>query len=398
MRMGTNASASASTSRWSWTTRLATVACACALIALTARETASSSSSATSKMMTMMKLSRDVNEIDADDAEDADAETALSREIARVNTITRDITAPGLMATLRVGLARASRASSSPADAARPARDDFASACATLAAASAMELLARTTMNLIGRRAYLDRACGREEDTLDDASRRAYLCATTERFASGGARELLEVARAVVERELGREGDVVDENGWTRDDAEAFMRRCRETMSRALLVPSDVFSDPKALPFERARRLHVNAPRSFPSWEAMLLPEKNPDFNLELGPVSTTGDDGRDDDARRARERQVSNLRDVLNETRLVVRSPHFVVAMNDAMHAAWRAHADAVPLAFFGNSREGRLSVERCARACEATAARMTRDGELGLLSAISNESGVVFFGDAVW
>ena len=397
--MTTTASASASTSRWSWTTRLATVACACALVALVAREHSSSSSAAASKMLTMKKLSRDVNEIDADDAEDDDAETALSREIARVNTITRDITAPGLMATLRVGLARASRASSlAAADAPRPARDDFASACATLAAASAMELLARTTMNLIGRRAYLDRACGREEDTLDDASRRAFLRATTERFASGGARELLEVARAVVERELGREGDVAKESGWTRDDAEAFMRRCRETMSRALLVPSDVFSDPKALPFERARRLHVNAPRSFPSWEAMLLPEKNPDFNLELGPVSTTGDDGRDDDARRARERQVSNLRDVLNETRLVVRSPHFVVAMNDAMHAAWRAHADAVPLAFFGNSREGRLSVERCARACEATAARMTRDGELGLLSAISNESGVVFFGDAVW
>lgn len=350
-------------------------------------------------MMTMMmkKVSRD--EIDADDADADDAETALSREIARVNAITRDITAPGLMATLRSGLARASRAAAlAAADAPRPARDDFARACATLAAASAMELLARTTMNLIGRRAYLDRACGREEDTLDDASRRAYLSATTERFASGGARELLEVARAVVERELRDVGDE-ETNGWTRDDAETFMRRCRETMSRALLVPSDVFSDPKALPFERARRLHVNAPRSFPSWEAMLLPEKNPDFNLELGPVvSTTGRDDDDDDARRARERQVSNLRDVMNETRLVVRSPHFVVAMNDAMHAAWRAHADAVPLAFFGNSREGRLSVERCARACEATAARMTRDGELGLLSAISNESGVVFFGDAVW
>ena len=71
---------------------------------------------------------------------------------------------------------------------------------------------------------------------------------------------------------------------------------------------------------------------------------------------------------------------------------------MNDAMHAAWCAHADAMPLAFFGDSREGRLSAERCARACEATAARLTRDDALGLLEAVSNESGVVFFGDAVW
>ena len=336
------------------------------------------------------------------DVDGDDAETALSREISRVNAITRDITTPGLVATLRESIERGWRdaradagdaAAGGGGDAGETTREEFARACATLVAVSAMELLARTTMNLMGRRAWLDRACGREEDTLDDASRRAFLGATTGRLANGGARELLDVSRAVVERELRGVGRTVLEEGWTRDACEGFMRRCRETMSRALSVPSDVFRDARALPFERENRLHVNAPRSFPSWEAMLLPEKNPDFNVELGPTTTT-----DDAARRARARQVSNLRDVLNETRLVVRSPHFVVAMNDAMHAAWRAHADAMPLAFFGDSREGRLSAERCARACEATAARLTRDDALGLLEAVSNESGVVFFGDAVW
>ena len=184
------------------------------------------------------------------DVDGDDAETALSREISRVNAITRDITTPGLVATLGVCGAGGGRAGGGGAgaggggggaDAAETTREEFARACATLVAVSAMELLARTTMNLMGRRAWLDRACGREEDTLDDASRRAFLGATTGRLANGGARELLDVSRAVVERELRGVERTVLEEGWTRDVCEGFMRRCRETMSRALSVPSDVF-------------------------------------------------------------------------------------------------------------------------------------------------------------
>ena len=189
------------------------------------------------------------------DVDGDDAETALSREISRVNAITRDITTTGLVATLRESIERGWRDARADAgdaaagggeDAGETTREEFARACATLVAVSAMELLARTTMNLMGRRAWLDRACGREEDTLDDASRRAFLGATTGRLANGGARELLDVSRAVVERELRGVERTVLEEGWTRDACEGFMRRCRETMSRALSVPSDVFRDANA--------------------------------------------------------------------------------------------------------------------------------------------------------
>ena len=166
------------------------------------------------------------------DVDGDDAETALSREISRVNAITRDITTPGLVATLRESIERGWRDARADAgdaaagggeDADETTREEFARACATLVAVSAMELLARTTMNLMGRRAWLDRACGREEDTLDDASRRAFLGATTARLANGGARELLDVSRAVVERELRGVERTVLEEGWTRDVCEGFM-------------------------------------------------------------------------------------------------------------------------------------------------------------------------------
>ena len=250
-------------------------------------------------------------------------------------------------------------------------------------------------MNLIGRRGFLDRERREGGDTLDDASRAAFLSATTTDFARRGVGELAAIARAIVERELrefndGREEDEASAS-WTREDAIDFMRRCRETLSRALLVPSDVFSDPKALPFERKNRLHVKAPRSFPSWESMLLPPKNPDFDAALGAPSSGAE------SLAERERQVSNLKDIMNETRLVIRAPHFVVALNDAMHAAWASHADAMPQKFFGATRAARLSLARAALVVEATADRIASDPD-GLLASIANESGVTYFGNSIW
>ena len=313
----------------------------------------------------------------ADDA----AERALSREMMRVNDITRRVAVPSRMEALRVGLAALGRRTEETAG------GTLARSCVALAAASAMELLTRTTVNLVARRGFLDRESGSGRETLDDASRGAFLAATSAHLFEEGARELAAVARAIAEKELGEFG----KDEWTREDAIEFMRRCRETMSRALLVPSDVFSDPKALPFERKNRLHVMAPRSFPSWEAMLLPPKNPNFDSLLGPVASARDAAE-------RERQVCNLRDIMNETRLVVRSPHFVVAMNDAMHAAWRAHADAIPREAFGAKRDSSLSVQEAARVVGATTDRIASDANGGLLSAIANEAGVIFFGDAIW
>ena len=309
---------------------------------------------------------------------ESSADDKLSREMARVNGITKTVAAPGRMAALRRGLNEAlGRESETP-------EEKLGKACVALAAASAMELLTRTTVNLIARRGFLDRESGVTRETLDDTSRAAFLQATSVHFFASGVRELTSIARAIVERELedfGRES-------WTREDAIDFMRRCRETMSRALLVPSDVFSDPKALPFERKNRLHVMAPRAFPSWESMLLTPKNPDFNEILGPAPKDDADGH--------ELQVRNLRDVMNETRLVVRSPHFVVAMNDAMHAAWRAHADALPRELFGGTRSSTIDVVDAAHVVDATTERIASDATL--LAAIANESGVVFFGDAIW
>jgi hypothetical protein len=328
---------------------------------------------------------------------DEDAETALRAEMARVDAVTNELTTPGVAEGVRRATRAATRGDGTRDDVgtARRPSEALAEACATLAATSACALLVKTAMNLIGRRGFLDRERREGGDTLDDASRAAFLSATTTDFARRGVGELAAIARAIVERELrefndGREEDEASAS-WTREDAIDFMRRCRETLSRALLVPSDVFSDPKALPFERKNRLHVKAPRSFPSWESMLLPPKNPDFDAALGAPSSGAE------SLAERERQVLNLKDIMNETRLVIRSPHFVVALNDAMHAAWASHADAMPQKFFGATRAARLSLARAALVVEATADRIASDPD-GLLASIANESGVTYFGNSIW
>ena len=327
---------------------------------------------------------------------DEDAETALRAEMARVDAVTNELTTPGVAEGVRRATRAATRGDGTrDVGTARRPSEALAEACATLAATSACALLVKTAMNLIGRRGFLDRERREGGDTLDDASRAAFLSATTTDFARRGVGELAAIARAIVERELrefndGREEDEASAS-WTREDAIDFMRRCRETLSRALLVPSDVFSDPKALPFERKNRLHVKAPRSFPSWESMLLPPKNPDFDAALGAPSSGAE------SLAERERQVSNLKDIMNETRLVIRSPHFVVALNDAMHAAWASHADAMPQKFFGATRAARLSLARAALVVEATADRIASDPD-GLLASIANESGVTYFGNSIW
>jgi hypothetical protein len=315
--------------------------------------------------------------------------SALGREIARVNSVTTRVTMPRLLASLRRTLGRADDA----------VEDRLTRTCVTLAGASALELFTRTMMNLVGRRAFLDAEARRGRDTLDDASRRAFL-ELTSRFVETGVLELRAIVRAIVVRELrafvgGRDGDGLGSRAkteWTKGDAEEFMRQCRETLNKALLVPSDVFSDARALPFEKKGRLHVKAPRSFPSWESMLLPPKNPNFDDVLPPVKHT-----DAAAMAERARQISNLKDACNECRLVVRSPHFVVAMGDAMAAAWRCHASALPKHLFGDSHDSAVDVERAARVIEATTDRVASDANL-LLASIGSEAGVIFFGDAVW
>ena len=69
------------------------------------------------------------------DVDGDDAETALSREISRVNAITRDITTPGLVATLRESIERGWRdaradagdaAAGGGGDAGETTREEFA--------------------------------------------------------------------------------------------------------------------------------------------------------------------------------------------------------------------------------------------------------------------------------
>jgi len=342
---------------------------------------------------TTTTTTRKSDERDASTRQRDEQTSALGREISRVNSVTTRVTMPRLLTSLRRTLKRADGAASETVE------DRLTRTCVTLAGASALELFTRTMMNLVGRRAFLDAEARRGKDTLDDASRRAFL-EITSRFVETGVLELRSIVRAVVVRELrafvdGTNGDGLGGDAkteWTRGDAEEFMRQCRETLNKALLVPSDVFSDARALPFEKKGRLHVKAPRSFPSWESMLLPVKNPNFDDVLPPMART-----DADAVAERARQISNLKDACNECRLVVRSPHFVVAMGDAMAAAWRCHASALPKHLFGDSHESTVDVERAARVIEATTDRVASDANL-LLASIGSEAGVIFFGDAVW
>ena len=191
------------------------------------------------------------NAADASTWRQRDEETsALGREISRVNSVTTRVTMPRLLASLRRTLKRADDT----------VEDRLTRTCVTLAGASALELFTRTMMNLVGRRAFLDAEARRGRDTLDDASRRVFL-ELTSRFVETGVLELRAIVRAIVVRELrafvdGRDGDGLGggtKTEWTRGDAEEFMRQCRETLNKALLVPSDVFSDARALPFEKKR-------------------------------------------------------------------------------------------------------------------------------------------------
>lgn len=74
---------------------------------------------------------------------------------------------------------------------------------------------------------------------------------------------------------------------WMCEDVIDFMRRCRETLSRALLVSLDVFSDLKVLLFECKNRLYVKVLWLFLLWEFMLLLLKNLDFDVAFGASSS---------------------------------------------------------------------------------------------------------------
>ena len=237
-----------------------------------------------------------------------------------------------------------------------------------------MDVLARATLHLIARRMFIDAERG--GTTLSDADKARALSLASERFTLGdGASELVIITRAIVENIL--KGDAFAKlETWSSADAERFMREAREATRTAMSMPSDVFVDPKALPFERDGRRELNG-RAFPSWETLLLPE-------------------RVDGVKNAATKEL------INEIRLVVRSPHFTVAVDAAMCAAWHAHADVLLQTFFAAAPNSTLSSEQAARVLEVAMHKIARDDDVdhtnALVSAIGASEGVKFFTSAIW